>query len=176
MGTWSWPGLTGPRPAHPPGRQGPVRRASLLQTSRTAPTMQEAIRLPPPGEAGWAGAGVGASPAGLRSHCLLGPGWRCAKADFQHTRALVTTNTTCLWAGLATLRWVSPCRPTSSTGDRRDTTTRRACAGRAGVRGRLGRPGTPGSQPGPKGQEEKVILVKRSPGKRTPLMSFTRKD
>ena len=43
MGTWSWAGLTGPRPEHPLGRQGPVHRASLLQTSRKAPTVQEVI-------------------------------------------------------------------------------------------------------------------------------------
>ena len=91
MGMRSWAGLTGPRPEHPLGRQGPVRRASLLQTSRKAPTVQEVIQLLPPGEAR-----VGATPARLRSHRLLGPGWRCAKADFQHTWALVTTNTTCL--------------------------------------------------------------------------------
>ena len=94
MGMWSWAGLTGPRPEHPLGRQRPVRRASLLQTSRKAPTVREVIQLLPPGEAGWAGARVGATPARLRSHRLLGPGWRCAKADFQHTWALVTTNTT----------------------------------------------------------------------------------
>ena len=90
MGTWSWAGLTGPRPEHPLGRQG--ASAQSLPPADVEKGCNSARGDPP--EAGWAGARVGATPARLRSHHLLSPGWRCAKADFQHTWALVTTNTT----------------------------------------------------------------------------------